>query len=108
MAALRTRSITAKVTAEEYGRLEAVAGAQRISTWARDVLLHASVPPADACAILAEILALRTMLLNVQFLAASGQTVTTETMRALIERADRDKWSKAVERLTAVALGGVG
>ena len=106
MSTRRTRSITAKVTNEEYARLQAVAGAEKMSPWARAVLLHASTPESGDHAILAELIALRTILVNLHFTIASGQPVTAEEMRALIERADRDKWSRATDRLGLVAAGG--
>jgi len=38
---------------------------------------------------------LRTILVNVIFAIANGQTITTEAMRALIDRADQEKASRA-------------
>ena len=98
----RSRSVTGKVTEEEYVRLEARASPQRISTWARDVLLQALQPAAGERALLAELLALRAILVNVIFALANGQAITTEAMRALIERADQEKTSRATERLATV------
>jgi hypothetical protein len=40
----RTKSISTKVTEEEYTEIEALAGEQTISEWARDVLLKAAKP----------------------------------------------------------------
>jgi len=45
--------------------------------------------------MLAEVLALRTILLNVHFAVSQGQTLTAEEMQQLIARADQDKLSKA-------------
>jgi hypothetical protein len=42
MPSLRSKSISTKVTDEEYAQFEALAGEQTISEWARDVLLKAS------------------------------------------------------------------
>ena len=98
----RSRSVTGKVTEEEYARLEARASPQRISTWARDVLLQALEPAAGERALLAELLALRTILVNVIFALANGHAITTEAMRALIDRADQEKTSRAAERLATV------
>lgn len=66
MAARRTRSIGTKVTDEEYARIEALAGEQAISEWARGALLKAAAPATDSV-VLAELLALRTILLNLHF-----------------------------------------
>jgi len=50
-------------------------------------------------ALMAELVALRAILLNVLFKLANGQTVTAEEMQRLIDRADSDKLRKARERL---------
>ncbi|MGH9685757.1 MAG: hypothetical protein ACRD5K_01515 [Candidatus Acidiferrales bacterium] len=95
----RTRSISTKVTEEEYAHFEALAGAQTISEWAREVLLRASKPsPADQTMV-AELLALRMILLNVLFSIANHESVTGEDMQDIINRADTCKLAKALERL---------
>jgi hypothetical protein len=100
MAVLRTKCISTKVTDEEYARLEALAGEQTISEWVRAVLLRAAAPSAEPV-LLAELLALRAILLNLHFAVCSGETVTAETMRRLIDRADQDKIHHAQERLAS-------
>jgi hypothetical protein len=107
MPSLRTKSISTKVTDEEYAQFEALAGEQTISEWARDVLLKATKPNAGEQAVLAEVLALRTILLNIHFAVSQGQTLTAEKMQQLIERADQNKLRKARERLAEAATGGV-
>ena len=107
MPALRTKSISTKVTDEEYAQFEALAGEQTISEWARDVLLKATKPNAGEQIVLAEVLALRTILLNIHFAVSQGQTLTAEEMQQLIERADQNKLSKARQRLAEAATGGV-
>jgi hypothetical protein len=107
MPSLRTKSVSTKVTDEEYAQFEALAGEQTISEWARDVLLKAAKPNAGEQTVLAEVLALRTILLNVHFAISQGQTLTTEEMQRLIERADQNKLSKARQRLADAATGGV-
>ena len=52
-----------------------------------------------------EVLALRKILLNLQFSVAAGEPVTRDRMLAWIEEADADKGEKARARLAA---GGVG
>jgi hypothetical protein len=99
MPALRTKSISTKVTDEEYSEFEALAGEQTISEWARNVLLNATKANACEQTVLAEVLALRTILLNIHFAISQGQTLTADEMQKLIERADRDKLSKARQRL---------
>lgn len=56
--------------------------------------------------VLAEIIALRTILLNAHYKLAHGEALTPEEMQKLIERADQDKFRKAQERLAAAATGG--
>ena len=102
----RTKSISTKVTDEEYAQFEALADEQTISEWARDVLLKATKSNAGEQTVLAEVLALRTILLNVHFAVSQGQTLTAEEMQRLIERSDQDKLGKARQRL-ADAAGGL-
>jgi hypothetical protein len=54
--------------------------------------------------ILGEVLALRKILLNLQFTVAAGEQVTRDRMLAWIEEADADKGEKARARLTT-AIG---
>jgi hypothetical protein len=107
MSSLRTKSISTKVTDEEYAQFEASAGEQTISEWAREVLLKATKPNASEQTVLAEVLALRTILLNVHFAVSQGRTLTDEEMHQLIERADQNKSSKARQRLAEATTGGM-
>jgi hypothetical protein len=106
MPSLRTKSISTKVTDEEFAQMEALAGGQTISEWARDVLLRGAKPNATEHTILSEVLALRTILLNALYKLAQKEALTAEEMQRLIERADQDKLRKSQERLAAVATGG--
>jgi hypothetical protein len=102
MASRRTKSIGTKVTPDEYARIQTLAGDQPISEWVRAALLTAAAHRAEAdSVVLAELLALRTILLNLHFHICSGAIVTPETMQRLIERADLDKHQQAAARLTA-------
>ena len=105
----RTKCLSTKLTDEEYMALEAKAGAQTVSTWARETLLAAgrAVPartptptPAESL-IVAEVLALRAILVNLHFALATGDAVTAERLRQLIDHADRDKGARAAEQLDA-------
>jgi len=107
---LRTKSIGTKVTEQEYADLERAAqtGGKTLGEWCREVILasmngHASKgQPStgeEAQALMAELVALRTILLNVLFKQANGESLTAEQMQRLIERADADKVKKAMERL---------
>jgi hypothetical protein len=105
--AFRTRSVGTKVTEEEYAQLETYAlGRQSsISEWCREVLLEraeGAMSHGTDAAVLAEVLALRTILLNLHFAVAKGEAITADEMQAIIERADRDKDMKAAQRLAAI------
>ena len=54
-------------------------------------------------ALLAELVALREILLNVLFRQANGKTLTVPEMQGLIDRADSGKLKKARERLAQAA-----
>jgi transcriptional regulator of heat shock response len=99
MATLRTKSVSTKVTEEEYARFEALAGERTISEWARDVLSRAANPKTCEQTILAEVLALRAALLNLFFKLASAERITADGMQQLIERADADKLKKALSKI---------
>ena len=101
MASRRTKSIGTKVTPEEYARIRALAGEQPVSEWVRAALLRATDASPTNSIVLAELLALRTILLNLHFHLGSGTPVAAETMQRLIERADQDKYQQAEARLTA-------
>ena len=66
----------------------------RLAEWVREALLAAPVEPGmgsgvDSGAVaLAEVMALRSLLLNLHFRAAKGEPVAEAEMRGLIERAD--------------------
>jgi hypothetical protein len=104
MSVLRTKSLGTKVTAAEYSRLAALAGTQSLSEWMREVLLKGATAD-PVVQLLAELLALRTILLNVHFTISSGGTLSVEEMQRLIERADHDKIVRAHERLAAITQG---
>jgi hypothetical protein len=100
---LRTKSITAKVTEEEYARLQeyALAQGQNMGELARELLLAELESGTAEETLLAEMLALRAILLNVVYALGRGEVPGSEKMRELIERADADKLQKARTRLGA-------
>jgi hypothetical protein len=113
-APLRTKSIGTKVSEEEFAALEECArqADMTLSEWVRAVLLAAPGVelPDDEAALagrvaLAEVLALRTLFLNLQFRASNGGQaqgpMTEAEMRGLIERADAVKGDRARERIEA-------
>jgi len=99
MTTRRTKSLSTKVTESEYAQVQGLAGAQTISEWARTILLRAAQPDPITLIVVAEILAVRTILLNLHFAVANGNAVTPELMQTLIDRADQEKWTKARARL---------
>ena len=109
---LRTKSIGFKVSEQEYAQLEtaAQAGGRTLGEWCREVMLaSANGQPSNADpsgadqALMAELVALRAILLNVLFKLANGEKPTAEEMQGLIDRADSDKLEKARERLAQAA-----
>jgi hypothetical protein len=106
---LRTKSIGTRVSEEEYARLERVAqkASKTLAEWCREVLLNgakggaadSAVVGARAEALMAEVVALRAILLNVLFKQSNGERLTAEEMQRLVDRADSDKLRKARERL---------
>ena len=110
----RTRSVGTKLTEEEYGRLESLAADRGLTVgeWVREVLLETGQgarPPAASPteqALLAELIALRTIVLNLVYDLASGEPLTPERMQDLIAKADGDKREKALLRLQSTTGGG--
>jgi len=92
----RTRTAGCKMTDNEYERLAAVAegDGMTLGERVREVLLERAdgrKPSVIEETLLAEVLALRTILLNLHFTVAKGETITAEGMQAIIERADAGK-----------------
>jgi len=96
----RSKSISTKVTEEEYTQFEALAGDQTISEWVRDALLKTAKPSPAEQIIVAELLALRMILMNILFTIANREPLTSTAMDDIINRADASKTAKALERLT--------
>jgi hypothetical protein len=113
MPELRTRSAGAKVTEKEYAEIEKLAASRglNVGEWCRETLLarvNGQEPRvATDCAgtsqvaLMAELVALRAILLNVLFKLAKGQPLTAQEMQGLIDRADSEKLKEARERLAA-------
>ncbi len=99
----RSKSISTKVTEEEYAQFEVLAGDQTISEWVREVLLKAAEPSPAEQTIVAELMALRMILMNILFSIANREQLTSAAMDDIIKRADASKLAKAMERLTSAA-----
>ena len=80
----RTKSISTKVTEEEYTQFEALAGEQTISEWARDALMRAAKPSPAEQTIMAEVLALRMILVNILAIIANREPLTDTNMDDII------------------------
>jgi hypothetical protein len=101
----RTKGLSTKLTDVEYAALEALAGSQPIGAWAREQLLAVSARRPIEETVIAEILALRTIVLNLQFANLRGEPLTAEDVQKLIDRADHDKLRKARARLASTDSG---
>jgi hypothetical protein len=104
----RNRTVGSKMTESEYEKLTAVAEqeGQTLGEWVREVLLERAEGRRASVieeTLLAEVLGLRTILLNLFYKLAKGEAVSEEEMREVIERADAGKLQKARERLEAAA-----
>lgn len=108
----RTKTVSTKVSEEEFRHLEVAAskGGQSVSEWCREVLLaslngqpaNGSRRDAGAETLMAEVVAMRAILLNVLFKLANGERITPQEMQRLIDRVDSEKVRKARERLEQV------
>jgi hypothetical protein len=102
--ALRTKSVGTKVSEAELRVLESRADAAglTLSEWVRDVLLASSVDTGTLAAeraILAEMLAMRAILLNFLLKLSMRQPITEQVSRELIAWADENKMKRAMEIL---------
>ena len=102
--ALRTKSVGTKVSEAELRVLESRAerAGLTLSEWVRDVLLGSSVEMgtlASERAILAEVLGMRTILLNFMLKLSMRQPITEQVSRELIAWADGSKMKRALEVL---------
>jgi len=101
--------VSTKVSEAEFAVLEERArlAGLTLSQWVRDVLLAAPMKPGaegGSEVVLAELLALRSLFLNLQFRSVKGPLTEAE-LRGLIERADATKLERARERLQAARVG---
>ncbi len=111
---LRNRTVGSKMTESEYEKLITVAERDGLTLgeWCREVLLaraNANVGKDTSTpeqTLLAEVMALRMILLNALFKLAQGAVLTTEELDRLIERADGERFERAQERFVEVPTGG--
>jgi hypothetical protein len=106
----RTKCIGVRVTEADFARLQAIAELEgkSLGEWSRDVLLGRVENPKPTRAeqtMVSEVLALRTILLNVLFSLAKGKVISEAEMSDLIERADAEKLKRAIQRLGQAGSG---
>jgi hypothetical protein len=106
MRKLRTRTVSTKLTVDEFAIVEAACQEPNLSEWVRRTLLTAASAPSFDRLIVAELLATRAIVVTLHFSALNGEKLTADTLNRLIERADRDKFLKAQERLATAPDGG--
>jgi hypothetical protein len=103
---VRSKSVGTKVTEAELRVLESRAerAGVTLSEWVRDVLLGSSVETGTLAAeraILAEVLAMRTILLNFMLKVGEGTAIPEESSKKLIAWADANKMKRALEILAS-------
>lgn len=101
-----SRTVTTKVTAEEYEQITRLAAEQNrnVSEYVRRLLLtdaKCETSP-EHMTLLSEILALRSILLTLIFRVNAGIRFSEPEMREVIERADADKDNRAQARFAAI------
>jgi len=96
----RVRCVSTKLTEADYATCLERAGSRSLGEWAREVLLAAATRRPIEELLLAEVLALRTIVLTVQFALGAGETLTPDLMQRLIDRADAEKLRQAKARVT--------
>jgi hypothetical protein len=111
---LRNRTVGSKMTESEYEQLVAVAEREGLTLgeWCREVLLtHANSsdlnkPSVTERTLLAELVALRMILLNALSKIAQKVELSERDLQQLVELADQERFSRALERLAAAVTGG--
>jgi hypothetical protein len=111
---LRNRTVGSKVTESEYAQLAAIAELEGVTLgeWCREVLLarvnaaQGVVATAAEQTLLAEVVALRAILLNALYKLAPQEDLTDQDLDRLIERADMERFHRAKQRLAAAAKEG--
>ena len=82
---IRNRTVGCKMSDSEYERLSAVVESEgmTLGEWCREVLLERAdgrKPSVIEETLLAEVLALRTILLNLHFTVAKGEAITADRL----------------------------
>lgn len=104
---LRTHTVSTKVTEEEFAALEAQAVSRglNLGEWVRDELLKRMKPeviPGNET-LFAEVMALRTIVINLAAAQVLGQAMSQEKIQELIDHADRERFRRTEERIGEAA-----
>lgn len=105
-----TRTITTKITETEWNHLQrlcAQSGMSRSELCRKALLTQLNFTdsnvspntPTEITFLLAEVLALRTIAVNLLHSIGSGESVSRDQLRNLTELADREKLRRAIDRL---------
>lgn len=100
---IRIKSIGTKVSGEQFSALESRAHARNLtlSEWVRAELLKTNEGGSTVTCevLLAEVMASRTILINLVYSISKGESMSAETMQELIRRTDENKARRAQELL---------
>ena len=96
---LRTRTVSTRVTEEEFARFEARAcgSGVNLGKWVREELLE-RLKPEEVVGneiLLAEMMALRTIVINLPVAQAQGQPISQEKIQELVDFSDRERFRRA-------------
>lgn len=107
-ARLKTLSgnVTAHLTPAEENRMKERAESAGLtkSEWCRQAILGALETPLDAQLVLAEIMALRKIILALHLDSIHGEKLTEQRLRMLVEQAETSKHAMADARIHAFPL----
>lgn len=94
-AKVRTRSISAKLTEDEWRELLPQIGDEKPATWVRKVLLEQRERARTDVVVVGELMAVRKALLSFMGSVASGRPLTYEGAKQIVDDADVGKTTKA-------------
>jgi hypothetical protein len=94
------RCVSTKLTEADYATCLERAGSRSLGEWAREVLLAAATRRPIEELLLAEVLAERTIVIYLLYVLVTQGPPSPEQMQELIDRVDREKTQRAVDRLT--------
>ena len=101
-----THYLSSRLTSEEERRIKEHADKSGLSKseWCRQAILWSLDTPPDAQLVLAEIMALRKIILALHLDSIHGEKLTEQRLRMLVEQAETSKHAMADARIHAFAL----